>query len=139
MTSRSEMKRKNVLQGNPMDEGVYVKSIDELVDDIWGRPKHEIKKLIEADRAEIQANHDESDALNERFAKKVVAAGFDHPCKGTCSGWQQGYDSGRAAAVILPEYAVAETVDYRERFKCVGFNDCIDEVKRLNGLGESEK
>jgi len=21
---------------------------------------------------------------------------LNHPCKGTCSGWQQGYESGRA-------------------------------------------
>jgi len=24
---------------------------------------------------------------------------FDHPCKGTCSGWQQGYDRGFSEGV----------------------------------------
>jgi hypothetical protein len=27
---------------------------------------------------------------------------FDHPCKGTCSGWQQGYDKGFSAVKVLP-------------------------------------
>lgn len=25
---------------------------------------------------------------------KIMEAGFDHPCRQTCSGWQQGYDRG---------------------------------------------
>lgn len=25
---------------------------------------------------------------------KILEAGFDHPCKTTCSGWQQGYERG---------------------------------------------
>lgn len=25
---------------------------------------------------------------------KLTKAGFDHPCKDTCSGWKQGYDRG---------------------------------------------
>lgn len=29
--------------------------------------------------------------------KKLQEAGFDHPCKQTCSGWQQGYERGYAA------------------------------------------
>ncbi len=28
----------------------------------------------------------------------IFKAGFDHPCKQTCSGWQQGYERGMADA-----------------------------------------
>lgn len=28
----------------------------------------------------------------------LMAAGFDHPCKDTCSGWRQGYERGRYEA-----------------------------------------
>jgi hypothetical protein len=27
-------------------------------------------------------------------ADKALMAGFDHPCRRTCSGWQQGYERG---------------------------------------------
>lgn len=30
--------------------------------------------------------------------KKMLEMGFDHPCKDTCSGWQQGYDRGHLTA-----------------------------------------
>ena len=26
---------------------------------------------------------------------KILAGGFDHPCRQTCSGWQQGFDRGQ--------------------------------------------
>ncbi len=26
----------------------------------------------------------------------LFEAGFDHPCRGTCSGWQQGYERGQS-------------------------------------------
>lgn len=29
---------------------------------------------------------------------EFTKAGFDHPCKQTCSGWQQGHDRGFTAA-----------------------------------------
>jgi hypothetical protein len=28
------------------------------------------------------------------MSKKILAAGFDHPCKQTCSGWAQGRERG---------------------------------------------
>lgn len=37
-------------------------------------------------------NHD--DALDD----KIMAAGFDHPCKQACSGWQQGFERGKISA-----------------------------------------
>lgn len=37
---------------------------------------------------------------------------FDHPCKQTCSGWQQGYEAGRASVkeslLILARAALAQ-------------------------------
>lgn len=32
------------------------------------------------------------------MSDKILEAGFDHPCKQTCSGWQQGRDRGRFEA-----------------------------------------
>lgn len=42
------------------------------------------------------ASQENQMALDE-YWKKVMDSGFDHPCKQTCSGWQQGYDRGVAA------------------------------------------
>lgn len=28
----------------------------------------------------------------------LMKNGFDHPCRGTCSGWQQGYERGQYEA-----------------------------------------
>ncbi len=28
------------------------------------------------------------------MSNKIMEAGFDHPCKQTCSGWQQGFERG---------------------------------------------
>lgn len=30
--------------------------------------------------------------------KKIMEKGFDHPCRQTCSGWQQGYNRGKLDA-----------------------------------------
>ena len=29
---------------------------------------------------------------------KIMEAGFDHPCRQTCSGWKQGFERGQMEA-----------------------------------------
>ena len=32
---------------------------------------------------------------NKNITDKIMEAGFDHPCRQTCSGWKQGYERGQ--------------------------------------------
>jgi len=47
----------------------------------------------------------------------VHQAGFDHPCKDTCSGWSQGRDRGfdSCASILLPE--IEKLVAALKRYK----------------------
>lgn len=43
--------------------------------------------------------------------EKMIEAGFDHPCKETCSGWQQGYDLGRQSIIHVREVMPGENYE----------------------------
>ena len=47
---------------------------------------------------------------------KVHEAGFDHPCRGTCSGWQQGFTRGISSfATAIKKLLKPEEAEYFEK------------------------
>lgn len=40
---------------------------------------------------------------------KFLSSGFDHPCKQTCSGWQQGRERGWCDIVRTAEFKAIKT------------------------------
>lgn len=62
-------------------------------------------------------------ALDE-YWKKVMDSGFDHPCKQTCSGWQQGYDRGveaeraRVMKALPSDENLFKEAEYIRRASC---------------------
>lgn len=38
---------------------------------------------------------------------------LDHPCKQTCSGWQQGFDKGKQSLIPLLEEAIKALEKYK--------------------------
>ena len=55
----------------------------------------------------------------------VHTAGFDHPCRETCSGWQQGHDRGYDQALALCE---KENQKLRDLLR-----ECFTELRAANG------
>jgi hypothetical protein len=86
------------------------------------------------------------------MSDKILEAGFDHPCRETCSGWKQGRERGEYDSKVKLanlEYIVRETLwmarryaHGRSTFAPTTVNECVDlaikigikvEVDGING------
>lgn len=70
------------------------------------------------------------------MSDKLMEAGFDHPCKQTCSGWQQGYDrgydSGYAEAQAQAKVLVEALEKYIDVTRFVGIPTSYGEQIRFS-------
>lgn len=64
---------------------------------------------------------------------------FDHPCRQTCSGWQQGYDKGKAEVMPMMR-EMAETIRYimNENDKVKGWDKLHDTWYAYQKLVEND-
>jgi hypothetical protein len=78
------------------------------------------------------------------IGEKMVKAGFDHPCKETCSGWKQGYDRGAFELAIWKDLAdrMAEWMKRNGYFPDITageFNAWLADYNHAKGAGSGEK
>lgn len=92
-----------------------------------GPSKHLIEMVAEAlYEIELKA---QSLAPNEPEVKAQGLKELAHPCKGTCSGWQQGFEAGQAA--ILSRAACGE---FESWFVDVASQKAKDIVNRIENI-----
>lgn len=74
------------------------------------------------------------------MSDKLMEAGFDHPCKQTCSGWQQGYDRGYDSGYAEAQAQTKVLVEALTKLKKVGpfelwpqiiASDALEQYKRI--------
>lgn len=53
------------------------------------------------------------------MSDKIMEAGFDHPCRQTCSGWQQGKERGEFDSKKEIERLKLEVKTYRDALEII--------------------
>ena len=64
--------------------------------------------------------------------KKIMDAGFDHPCKQTCSGWKQGYERGKIEGTA--DDNTARTNLQAAILKITRLQEALVKLKHENGV-----
>lgn len=56
-----------------------------------------------------------------------LKAGFDHPCKQTCSGWEQGRERGIAEGRRLERERIVGMLRNKKIYAMGGTVECVDD------------
>jgi len=56
--------------------------------------------------------------MTDKCVNEMSKAGFEHPCKETCSGWEQGYERGQSDERKRAANLIAAIEDLRNEFNC---------------------